>query len=207
MKKMYLILIAMSLFCLENISAQKRHKKNIKKSTKVAKDIKKESSNVLHQEMLLCYTMYDMPSWYLQVVNGFKFPENMQVPANYRIASINDTLLNKYLHTIPYDVYNKKITIPIYQNFKVECKEFLIQRVITMDSGLQAKYPELMSFKAMDEMNKLNTARIDCDGVSTKIMVNMDGQYYFVTPVVFNKKTYYVCYAQNDPNFQKQTFE
>ena len=85
-----------------------------------------------------CYTMYDMPSWYLQVVNGFKFPENMQVPANYRIASINDTLLNKYLHTIPYDVYNKKITIPIYQNFKVECKEFLIQRVITMDSSLQA---------------------------------------------------------------------
>ena len=81
------------------------------------------------------------------------------------------------------------------------------QQTSSQDSALQAKYPELMSFKAMEDSNPLNTARIDCDGNSTRIVVQYDGETYFVTPFMFNKKIYYACYSKNDPNFIKQSFE
>lgn len=155
----------------------------------------------------MCYTRYDMPSWYLAVNKDFRFPVDMQQPAEYRLATINDTMFTNYLKSIPYEVYNKKVNLPLYANRSIACKEFAIQRVVTMDSALQAKYPNLMSFKAVDEANPLNTARIDCDGTSTQIMMSIDGETYYATPILFNKKTYYACYSKSDPNFTKRSFE
>ena len=76
-----------------------------------------------------------------------------------------------------------------------------------MDSALQAKYPQLMSFRVYEKSNLLNAGRIDCDGVSTKMMITYNQETYFVTPVQFNKKRYYASYSKNDPNFKKETFE
>jgi glutamine amidotransferase-like uncharacterized protein len=76
-----------------------------------------------------------------------------------------------------------------------------------MDSVLQAKYPQLMSFKAFEKGNNLNAARIDCDGFSTKFMVTYNGTTYFVNPVKFKNKIYYASYTKDDPNFVKQKFE
>jgi hypothetical protein len=78
---------------------------------------------------------------------------------------------------------------------------------MTMDSALQAKYPELLSFKAFASDNSLNAARIDCDGINTRIMITYDSKVYYITSVVFNTITYYACYAKDDSNFIKQPFE
>jgi hypothetical protein len=128
-------------------------------------------------------------------------------PANYRLLSISDKQLDEYLHSIPYDNSDKHITIPLYMNGIMECKDFTITRTETMDSVLQAKYPQLMSFKAFEKGNNLNAARIDCDGSSTKFMVTYNGTTYFVNPVKFKNKIYYASYTKDDPNFVKQKFE
>ncbi len=207
MKKLY-ALICIALFMGHfNADAQKKktkRQKKVVKKTVVAAPIR---TDTLNQSLLLCYTRYDMPSWYLAVNKDFRFPVDMQQPANYRLATINDTLFTNYLKTIPFEVYNKKVNLPLFVNQSIACKEFAIQRVVTMDSALQAKYPDLMSFKAVDEANPLNTARIDCDGSKTQIMMTIDGETYFANPILFNKKIYYACYSKNDPNFQKQSFE
>lgn len=207
MKKIYLCLCLLAFFAMQEADAQKRktkYKKTTNKKTVIAQP---KRTDTLNQSMLLCYTMYDMPSWYLAVNKDFRFPVDMQQPAQYRLATTNDTLLTKYLKTIPYDIYNRKIMLPLFMNNSISCKEFAIQRTVTMDSALQAKYPHVMSFKAVDEANPLYTARIDCDGMNTRIMINLNGEVYYATPFVFNKKTYYACYSQNDPNFVKQPFE
>jgi hypothetical protein len=82
-----------------------------------------------------------------------------------------------------------------------------VSRTTTMDSALQAKYPELMSFKAFTTENSLNAARIDCDGINTRVMITYDKKVYYITSVVFNKLTYYACYAKDDSNFVKENFE
>ena len=206
MKKFYICAGLILLLGLQQVFAQKK-KKSRKKivSTKVLPVTKR--TDTLQQSMLLCYTMYGMPSWYLTVNKDFRFPVDMQPPAHYRLATTNDTLFTQYLKTIPFDIYNRKIVLPLFQNNTISCKEFSIQRTVTMDSALQAKYPELMSFKAVDDANPLYTARIDCDGKSTRIMINLNGDVYYATPFVFNRKTYYACYSQNDPNFVKRHFE
>ena len=214
MKKIYLAICLLAVFAMQPAEAQKRKKGSKKKVVRKATSAPKlntsatpKRTDTLNQSLLLCYTMYDMPSWYLAVNKDFRFPVDMQQPAFYRLATINDTLFTNYLAQVPYEIYSKKITLPLYVNNSISCKEFLIQRVVTMDSALQAKYPELMSFKAVEDSNPLNTARIDCDGKSTRIVVQYDGETYFVNPFMFNKKMYYACYSKNDPNFIKQSFE
>jgi YHS domain-containing protein len=76
-----------------------------------------------------------------------------------------------------------------------------------MDSVLQAKYPELKSFKAFDKNNSLNTVRIDCDGQQTRFMITYNGKIYYIEPVAFSGRTYYACYAKDDANFIKNNFE
>lgn len=207
MKKIYLVICLVALVAMQHADAQKKKTKPRKKVIRKTIVQQAKNSDTLNQSMLLCYTMYGMPSWYLAINKDFRFPVDIQQPSDYRLATINDTLLDNYLATVPYEVYNKKINLPLYINRNISCKEFKIQRVVTMDSALQAKYPKLKSFKAVDELNPLNVARIDCDGSSTRIMITYEGETYFITPVVFNKRTYYACYSKNDPNFIKQAYD
>lgn len=207
MKYFYICFCLFVLAGVQQADAQKKKKKIKKKPVTTKVVMPEKRTDTLQQSMLLCYTQYGMPSWYLSVNKDFRFPVDMQQPAHYRLATINDTLFTQYLKKIPFDIYNRKIVLPLYQNNAIACKEFSIQRTVTMDSALQAKYPNLMSFKAVDEANPLFTARIDCDGQSTRIMINLNGDIYYATPFIFNKKTFYACYSQNDPNFVKRNFE
>ena len=125
------------------------------------------------------------------MVKNFQFSNDITPPANYRLVTINDVFLNDYLKTIPYEKSDMKIKIPVFQNKTIDCIEFTIERVTTMDSVLQAKYPELMSFRIYEKSNLLNAGRVDCDGKTTKVMLTYNNETYFVTPVAFDKKTYY----------------
>ncbi len=157
--------------------------------------------------MRLCMSPAPQPSWFLEVPNNFKFPANFQQPASYRLLSTYDTLLKSFLHSIPYPNSSMKIMLPVFIDNTVQCKEFTITRTETMDSVLQAKYPDIMSFKAVTSDNSLNAARIDCDANSVKMMITYNKKVYYVTSMLFNKMTYYACYAKDDINFVKDKFE
>ncbi len=204
-----LILLALVLFISLNSDAAKKNKhkkqvKAVKKIEVVKTDIK---STDKANAMRLCSTPYPQPTWFLELPKGFKFPANFQQPAAYRIVSTIDTVFSSFLNGIQYDKSNTRIVLPLFMNNTIECKEFIVSRAITMDSALQAKYPKLMSFKAFAADNSLNMARIDCDENSVKMMITFDKKVYYINSVVFNKMKYYLCYAQDDPNFVKEKFE
>lgn len=160
-----------------------------------------------YKKMPLCTGNETMPGWSLILDRSFIFPTKFVHPANYRLAMTNDTLLKTYLKSIPFDSGNNKIILPTLIDQTLQCLEFTIQRTETMDEELQLKYPELMSFKAFEEKNHLNVARIDCDGVNTKIMITYNNKVYYLTSLLFHNYTYYVAYTKDDPNFQKENIE
>ena len=203
----YFVLTCSMLFLFAFSSEANKKKKKVLQ-TKTSKVVVAASSSVIQvSSLMLCNADYGMPTWYLNMVKGFQFPSNFQAPLNYRLVTIQEKELGDYLKTIPFEKSENKIKVPIYSNRMIDCVEFTIERVTTMDSVLQAKYPDLMSFRIYEKSNQLNAGRIDCDGVSTKMMLTYNQETFFVTPVSFNKKTYYACYSKNDPNFKKEAFE
>jgi hypothetical protein len=80
-------------------------------------------------------------------------------------------------------------------------------RVVTLDTALQAKYPDIMSFKGHDAGNPTNTVRIDCNGTSSSFMIREENETLYIQPVEFKNRIYYACYSKNDPNFSKEDFE
>ncbi len=121
---MYVLICMAILVGNFNADAQKKKTKRAKKVVKKTVVVPPARTDSLNQSLLLCYTRYEMPSWYLAINKDFRFPVDMQQPANYRLATINDTLFTNYLKTIPYEVYNKKINLPLYANNNISCKEF-----------------------------------------------------------------------------------
>lgn len=213
MKLKWILLGLVVVFGSSSLHAQKKKKKK-SRQTNITVAKPKEMAPKLpvktYTSLPLCNNDFQFPYWQLAIVKDFVFPANMQAPSQYRLTTITDTLLNQYLKAVPYDFQKekpKKIQLPLFKNGLITCKDYCIERVITMDSALQAKYPQLMSFKAWDPNNKLNTARIDCDSLSTKVMIRDEDETYFITPVVFQEQTFYACYAKKDPNFKKDDFE
>lgn len=205
----YLLFTLVLIIGFNTSFGQKRKKYKTKKynSTKVTPKVSPATDTRFANTMLLCSSKNGMPVWYMGIQNGFAFPQNFAAPSQYKLVVINDMQLADYLKAIPYNASDKHITIPLYINQQLQCKEFMIERTVTMDSALQAKYPELMSFKAFEKGNNLNEARIDCDGKGTKFMVKYNGETYFVNPVQFQGKIFYASYSQSDPNFIKRSFE
>lgn len=208
MKLKWIALSLAALLCVGTIEAQKKRKKK-KVIPKVAVVAKVDTvPKKLYHTLPICKNDFYFPEWELVVIKDFVFPSNMKTPANYRILSINQKDLNEYMASIPYENNGSmKIQLPIFRNGVISCKDYLAMRVVTMDTALQAKYPEIMSFKGSDAANQANTVRIDCNGVGTSIMIREENETLFIEPVEFKNRIYYACYSKNDPNFTKDDFE
>ncbi|MBP6625231.1 MAG: hypothetical protein KA198_08665 [Chitinophagaceae bacterium] len=207
MKLKFILCLSMVLLVSFSVYSKKKTRKK-----KVPVKIEEQTKPTIIQPntfntMMLCGSKDGMPAWYLALVKGFTFPPNFKAPQFYRTTSINEEQLNNFLNTVPYDSSNMKITVPLFIDKTLQCKEFTIERVRTMDDELQAKYPDLRSYRVYEQANQLNAGRIDCDGTSTKFMITYNQQVYFIAPVNFKQRLYYACYAKNDPNFQKEEFE
>ena len=204
--RLFVLLVLVAMSQLAEAKKKKVKRKKVSSTTIVKKDTLANDPRYANT-MLLCAAKNDMPVWYLAIDKTFQFPAGFSAPANYKLLSISEKQLNDYLHSIPYEKREKHITIPLYINGIMECKDFDIERNVTMDSVLQAKYPQLMSFKAFEKGNELNSARIECDGEAVKMMITYNGETYFVNQVKYNGKKYFASYTKNDPNFIKKQFE
>ncbi len=204
MKRLLLLTLALTAFMHADAGNKNKHKKKTKKATtaNILTKIPAKSTG-----MRFCDAPGPQPAWFLELPKGFQFPANFQQPGSYRLVSTIDTVFSSFLSSISYENSGQKIVLPVLIDQTLQCKEFNVSRTMTMDSALQAKYPELMSFKAWTTENSLNAARIDCDGINTRIMITFDKKVYYVTSVIFNKTTYYACYAKDDSNFVKEKFE
>jgi hypothetical protein len=210
--KLKWILLGLVLLCAASIvnASVKKKKTKRKKTATTQKQLPPIKPGSVGSSLPLCTNSYNFPYWGIAVVQGFQYPKNIKEPKIYKLASIINSELLAYLHSIPYETEKaemKKIQLPIYRNGLLTCKEYHIVRVETMDSALQAKYPLLMSFRAFDPNDGMNNARIDCDGISAKALINDEGETFFLTPVTFLNQIFYSCYSKNDPNFIKDDFE
>ena len=206
-KKFGYILLGVSLFFALDALAAKKKRKKIKPKPPIAKPAPIPTQPNTFSTLLLCSNTEGIPFWRLALVKGFRFPANFNAPSDYRLTVFNEAEMKTFLDSVPFSPQGKKIIIPLYADRTMSCKEFTISRTETMDSVLQAKYPELKSFKASEPGNGLNTVRVNCDGQSTRFMITYAGKQYFIEPVVFGGRTYYVHYAKDDPNFIKEKFE
>lgn len=198
----------MVLLCVGTLHGQKR-KKSKKVIGKVVVTPKADTTPLkMYNTLPICKNDFYFPEWEMVVVKDFVFPSNMKTPSQYRILSINQKELNEYLKGIPYENNGSmKIQLPLFRNGVITCKDYLAMRVVTMDTALQAKYPDIMSFKGHDAADPTNTVRIDCDGTSSSFMIREENETLFIQPVEFKKRIYYACYSKNDPNFKKEDFE
>jgi hypothetical protein len=201
--------LAVSLFVISFFGVQpsvartkrlKKAKSIISKTT--AKDIYSQGKSAP-----LCRSTAEWPSWYFKSIVNFQFPENTIKPKNYRLLKANELGIMDVLKKVQYDKPEIIISLPIYVDEMLDCKQFRIERVRTMDDELQAKYPMLMSFKATEEGNPNNTARIDTDGKTTKFMIIYNNETCYLTQIIAKNETLFVAYAKNDPNFSKKPFE
>jgi len=205
MRKLFPILLALLSVC-SAIEAKKTQKKKKAATQKVQPVLVEKNTNPANT-LRLCDAVYPQPAWFIAHPSGFTFPANFQSPADYRILTTIDSSWKNYLKSVPYENSRMQLTLPLFMDGTVQCRDFIITRVETMDSALQAKYPDLMTFKASTVTNGLNTARIECDASSIKISITYDGKGYYIHPVEWNQRMYYVCYAKDDRNFVKQKFE
>jgi hypothetical protein len=205
MRKSFLVAFSF-LIVFSFLSQAQQKKKSKRKTTKSKKEIVQPIIPA-SKPFLLCYSAIDWPSWYLTSIVGFQFPTNSVKPANYRLLKIDEPSMLNYFKKIPYTNSKFSITVPLFIEGTTQCKDFMVERVSNMDSTLQAKYPELMSFRAYEVNNPLNSGSINCDAKSTKYMFTYNTQVYYVTPLNYNGEHLYVAYSKNDPNFQKKAFE
>jgi|688.fasta_scaffold361529_1 hypothetical protein len=201
-----IITIFFLIILLNPAEGNARRKKVKKKGSVIHKELVKPPVQT-SKPLLLCYSPIEWPSWYLTSIVGFQIPPNHVKPANYKLLKVDEVAMINYLKNAPYDSSKFEIVAPLYMDGTMQCKEFIVERVRTMNDELQAKYPELMSFRAYEKSNPLNTGRIDLDGVSTKFMFTYNGKIYFISPLTYNQEKLYMAYAKNDPNFIKKSFE
>lgn len=199
----------LSLLSYQADAQSKRRKRSIPKkqiSTKPAPVVESAKSE-FNNAALLCSANQSMPAWFLASKINFAFPAGFQAPAQYKLTTINFTSFLNHLRSIPFKESDKQITLPLYLGDVMICNEYDIVRNETMDSALQAKYPNIMSFAASQKTNPLNDARIESDGESIRIMVRHEGETYFIQSFKHNNRYYFAHYSKNDPNFIKQEFE
>ena len=208
MKKFLLFAIG-ALLLVQSADAQKKSRKRTKKKV-IAKPVvapAKVSETNPSNTMRLCDAVFPQPAWFLELPKGFSFPANFPKPAAYRLVSTIDSTFKSFLNGLSAEGNTQKITLPLFMNNTVVCKEFIINRTQTLDSALQAKYPFLLSFKAYMADNSLNAARIECDETSVKMMITYEGKAYFVQSLLWNQRMLFACYAKDDANFVKEKFE
>lgn len=197
------------LGCVSSVMAQPKKKKGYTKpkTTSTAKAPVKYEAPILNNSLLLCPSKDSMPAWYLNEPADFRFPANYPVPKQYQLFATVYPWLKMSLQKIPFTRDGGKITLPIPIQGGVQCIDYNIGRVLTMDSALQARYPQLMSFAAYQTTNPLNDVRIDCDDSNIKMMVRHNGVTYFFQSLPYKSTYLFVAYEKNNAGISKQPFE
>jgi hypothetical protein len=207
MKKWIGLLLIM--VCVTIVSAQTKKKKVSKakpNTTRVAVANKQEPT-ILNNSLLLCASKDSMPAWYLNEPADFRFPANYPVPTQYQLYATVYNWFKLSLQKIPFTRDGASITLPIPVDGGVQCIDYSIGRVLTMDSALQAKYPQLMSFAAYQKGNPLNDIRIDCDDNNIKMMVRHNGEIFFYQTLPYKNTYLFLAYNKNRAGVIKKPFE
>ena len=202
------IFVLLLVVCVDFVVAQPQKKRGAKaKTTKTLVAPVKYEAPILNNSLVLCASKDSMPAWYLNEPADFRFPANYPVPKEYQLFATVYPWLKTALQKIPFARNGGKITLPIPVQGGVQCIEYNIGRVLTMDSALQARYPQLMSFAAYQTSNPLNDVRIDCDDVNIKMMVRHNGETFFIQSLPYKSTYLFVAYEKNNAGISKQPFE
>lgn len=205
----YWICLFLVVGCFTKGVAQSKKKKtsSSKTPTSLSKKTATPAPTLLQNTLLLCASKDSMPAWYLNEPADFRFPANYPIPSNYQLFGTMYAWFKASLQKIPFTYNGGSITLPLPIDGGVQCIDYTIGRVLTMDSALQAKYPQLMSFAAYQKGNPLNDVRIDCDDNTIKMMVRHNGETYFIQSVPYKSTYLFVAYNKNNAGITKKPFE
>lgn len=204
-----ILLLSAFLLCINTDVLAKNRKRKLRKKTGTSANTKPTvpPQSGKTKDLLLCANSENIPFWHLSPTSIINFPSTMQKPRFYRVLTYSESNMRAYLKNTPFADSSVKIIIPVFMNNTLECKTFQLSRTKTMDDALQAKYPEIMSFKGFEPGNPFNTIRIETSEKTASFMINYNNDVLFINPITENGKTYYATYSKNDPNFIKKEFE
>jgi len=75
-----------------------------------------------------------------------------------------------------------------------------------MNEVMKKKYPEIVSLKGTDE-NKQSDVRVEFDGGKVHGQIHWNTTIFMITPIVYNKRIYYLVYDAVDAPVARQPFE
>lgn len=198
MKHWIWVLLVLGSVATGTAQPKKKKKETSKPKAGIVNLSSASAPTILNNSLLLCASKDSMPAWYLNEPADFRFPANYPKPIQYQVYGTMYGWFKAALQKIPFAYNGGTITLPLPIEGGVQCIEYTIGRVLTMDSVLQAKYPQLMSFAAFQKGNPLNDVRIDCDDKNIKMMFRHNGETYFYQSLPYKNTYLFVAYNKNE---------
>lgn len=205
--KKWMVLGLMVLTTTAVFSQQKKRRSSKPKPKPAVVQVQPTTPTLLNNSLVLCSSIDSLPAWHLTEPADFKFPANYPVPTQYQLYGTIYKWFKSSLTKIPYAPATSRLSIPLPIAGGVQCIDYTVKRVQTMDSALQAKYPQLMSFAASQVGNPLNDVRIDCDGDNISMMIRHEGETYFMRSMPYKGTYLFLAYNKQHAGYKKQPFE
>ncbi|MBU3677533.1 MAG: hypothetical protein FGM54_10215 [Chitinophagaceae bacterium] len=203
--KKWMVLALMVSATIPVFSQHKKHRSSKAKAKPTS--VQTSAPVLLNNSLVLCPSIDSLPAWHLAEPADFKFPANYPVPTQYQLYGTIYKWFKLALTQIPYAPATRRLTLPVPVAGGVQCIDYQVKRVQTMDSALQAKYPQLMSFAASQVGNPLNDMRIDCDGDQISMMIRHQGETYFMRAMPYKGTYLFVAFNKQHAGDKKKPFE
>ena len=200
------IVFALMVLLTTPVLAQHKKRRVVKPKTNTTQ-VPVSTPTLLNNSLVLCASIDSFPAWHLTEPADFKFPANFPAPTHYQLYGTIYKWFKSSLTKIPYAPASARLSIPVPIAGGVQCIDYTVKRVQTMDSVLQAKYPQLMSFSAAQVGNPLNDVRIDCDGDQITMMIRHQGETYFMRTMPYKGTYLFVAYNKQHAGYIKKPFE
>jgi hypothetical protein len=122
-------------------------------------------------------------------------------PVVYQLYSLDQAQLDQLFA----EAKTRRAYFPLPE--PVGCQLFEMEEAGNRSEALKKKYPNVVSLKGRSPEYKAADARVDYTGKKMKARIKWGSETYFITPVEYGGKTYYIVYNEKDSREQKTPFE
>lgn len=128
---------------------------------------------------------------------GAPLSNKNRLPMDYKAYVIEEKELEDYMN--PKNRLNKRfsLTFPLFEG----CITFDLKNSGTMSPELMEKYPDIQSFRGINENQY--TADVDYSGKELKAKINTQDNIYIFEPIVTEKGKFYILYLLRNSGYPK----
>lgn len=126
----------------------------------------------------------------------------LHMPKKFMAYTIDSSQLQSFFENVRV-MKAATITIPV----NGVCQTYRLMPSNTMSEELQAKYPEIQSYRGINTQNSNEYASVDYDGKFLKCRIETADGAIIIDPFQMNSGTYYLHYHIKDTGVPKVPFE